>query len=83
MTHVELHICKTAREAEYLAHAGLPRYDLEPSKCGSCQNTVGEVFNRDGESVAWRPLTVVVWDNGLDVLCGKCTKAVDTVLAKL
>lgn len=74
--HVELHVCRTAKDAARLEYAGLPRYDIEPSHCGACNARVGEVNGTEG-AVFWRPLTVVVWENGVDVLCGKCTGPVD------
>lgn len=82
MNHVELHFCPTAKDAARLEYAGLPRYDLHPEPCGSCSARTGEVLNRDGESVAWKPFAVVVWDTGLDVLCNRCLKPVDKVLTK-
>lgn len=82
MYHVELHRCPTAQDAAQLQHAGLPRYDIETTACDHCGKRCGEVSNRDGETVAWRPLTVVVWDDGLAVLCGACTVPVDKILAK-
>lgn len=80
--HVELHRCPTAADAARLGHAGLPRYDIESTRCSNCAKPCGEVHNEDGTSVAWRPLTVVVWDEGVDVLCGTCTKPVDRLLQR-
>lgn len=79
--HVELHFCPTARDAARLQHAGLPRFDLEPSKCGACNARVGEVNGEDG-AVFWKPLTVVVWEDGVDVLCERCVRPVDKVTGK-
>lgn len=79
--HIELHYCPTARDAARLQHGGLPRYDIEPTKCGACMARVGEVENRDGTVVAWKPFAVVVSETVIDVVCGKCLKPVDKVLA--
>ena len=80
--HVELHFCRTARDAALLATAGLPRYDLEPEKCGACNARVGEVNGKE-DAVFWKPLTVVVWEDGVDVLCERCVRQVDKVTGTL
>lgn len=80
--HVELHRCPTAKDAARLWTAGLPRYDIEPSTCGACNRRVGEVVGSTDAARSWIPLTVVLWDDGIDVLCGKCTLGVDKVLAR-
>lgn len=77
--HVELHLCRTAHEAAQLAHGGLPRYDLEPSACDNCHARVGEVNGRDG-AVFWKPLVVVVWEDGIAALCERCLRPVDKVV---
>ncbi len=77
--HLELHYCPTAKDAARLQYGGLPRYDIEPAACGACHARVGEV-NGQGETVSWRALTVVVWDNGVDVLCARCTKPVQKLV---
>lgn len=77
--HVELHFCRTAKDAARLEYAGLPRYDIEPSRCGACHARVGEVNGSNEETVFWKPLTVVVWDTGVDVLCERCTSPVDKI----
>lgn len=73
--HVELHYCATATEAEHLGHGGLPRYDLEPSKCDACGARVGEVQGQ-GDTVLWRPLAVVLWEDGIATICARCVKPV-------
>lgn len=79
--HIELHYCRTARDSARLEHGGLPRYDLEPTRCSGCGTWIGEVANRDGTAVAWRPFAVVVWEDGLDALCvGRCLKALDKII---
>lgn len=80
--HIELHTCLTSKDAARLGHAGLPRYDIETGTvCGTCNRRVGEVQNSTGESVAWKPLTVVVWESGIGVLCAACTKSVDKLVS--
>ena len=82
MTHIEVHICNTARDAAYLSNAGLPRFDLEPgTKCSACTRRVGEVLNRDGDSVGWKRLGVVLTGDRIDVLCGTCLRPFDKLLA--
>ncbi|UVG35060.1 hypothetical protein SEA_CECE_311 [Microbacterium phage Cece] len=78
-THVELHFCHTARDAAALEKAGLPRYDLEPTRCGNCNARCGELHGDD--AVTWRPLAVVVWETGVSVLCGRCLKCVEKILS--
>ena len=78
--HIELHLCRTASEAQRLGYGGLPRYDLEPSTCDACGARVGEVQGQ-GDVMSWRPLTVVVWDTGLAALCARCVKPITKVVS--
>lgn len=80
MKHIELHHCETAGDAAHLVNGGLPRYDIEPSACDNCHARVGEV-NGQNDVVFWRPLTVVVWADGLAVLCGRCVKPVINIVS--
>lgn len=81
MRHIEAHYLESARDAAMLATAGLPRYDLEPVKCGSCSARCGEVFNPNGESVAWKPFAVVLNGETIATVCGRCFRYVDKSLA--
>lgn len=78
--HVELHFCRTATDAEHLGHGGLPRYDLEPSKCDACGARVGEVQGQ-GDTISWKPLAVVLWDEGIAALCTRCVKPITKVIS--
>ena len=79
MRHIEIHYLETARDAELLQHAGLPRYDLEPTRCGSCNARVGEVNGTDG-TVFWRALGVVLDGETVTVACARCLRPVDKAL---
>jgi len=80
LQHIEIHICETATDAARLGAAGLPRYDIEPSVCDSCNRRVGEVLNGNGESVAWKKLGVLLNGDDIAILCGTCLKPVDKAL---
>lgn len=79
MRHIEVHYCETARDAAQLQHAGLPRYDLEPSKCAACNSRVGEIDGQRGV-VFWRPLGVVLDGETVTVICAKCLSQIDKAL---
>lgn len=79
MRHIEIHYCETARDAASLQHAGLPRYDLEPTRCGACNGTTGEVEGSGG-TVSWRPFGVVLDGDTITTVCRKCLTAVDKAL---
>lgn len=79
MRHIEIHFCETARDAASLQHAGLPRYDLEPSPCSACGAKTGEVEGR-GDTVSWRPFGVLLDGETVTVICRKCLSQVDKAL---
>lgn len=79
LRHIEIHYAETARDAAELRHAGLPRYDLEPSRCASCKARIGEVQG-SGEAMFWKPLGVVLDGETVTVVCGKCLRSIDTAL---
>lgn len=79
LRHIEIHYAETARDAAELQHAGLPRYDIEPSKCAACSSRVGEVQGQ-GDTVFWRPLGVVLDGETVTVICAKCLKQIDKAL---
>lgn len=79
MIHYEIHYCETARDAAELRHAGLPRYDLEPTDCSACGVRVGEVNGTNG-AVFWRPLGVALNGDSIAVLCRTCLRPVTAAL---
>ena len=81
--HVEIHILPTAKDAARLEHAGLPRFDLEPTACGACNARVGELNNESDQPIAWRPFGVILDADTVDVLCRKCLAPFDKILPSL
>lgn len=79
MRHIEIHFCETARDAASLQHAGLPRYDLEPSACAACKVKTGEVESQHG-TVVWRPFGVVLDGDAITTVCRRCLAGVDKAL---
>lgn len=79
MTHVEIHWCETATDAARLQYAGLPRLDIEPSKCGACNTQVAEIEGRNG-TVSWRPCGLVLNGETIAVICARCFNGVDKAL---
>lgn len=79
LRHIEIHYAETARDAAELQYSGLPRYDIEPSKCAACLSRVGEVQGQNG-TVSWRPLGVVLDGDAVTVVCGKCVRSIDKAL---
>jgi hypothetical protein len=77
--HVEIHWLATATDAARLEHAGLPRLDLEPSKCTACNARVGEVNGQDG-TVTWKPCGLVLNGDDIGVICQRCYAPVDKSL---
>jgi hypothetical protein len=78
-SHIEIHWCETARDAERLAHAGLPRLDLEPQRCTACNARVGEVNGSNG-TVFWKPCGLVLNENDMGVVCKRCFARIDKAL---
>lgn len=78
--HIEVHWLETARDAEYLSRAGLPRLDIEPTACSSCNARVGEV-NGTHDAVFWKPCGIVLTGDTLAVICRGCFNKVDKALA--
>jgi len=82
LRHVEVHVIATAQDAARLSNAGLPRVDLEPQRCGSCDSACGEVAGQ-GTAVFWKPLGLVLDGEVLSVLCKTCLRPFDKVLRNL
>lgn len=78
-THTEIHWCETATDAARLQHAGLPRLDLEPQACTSCNARVGEVNGQNG-TVTWKPCGLVLNGESIGVICRRCAEPVDKSL---
>ncbi len=80
MTHIEIHWLETAKDAKWLEFAGLPRIDLEPSSCTSCNARVGEVNGAEG-TVFWKPCGLVLNGDAIGTVCRKCFAGIDKALA--
>ncbi len=80
--HVEVHVLTSARDAELLSQAGLPRLDLEPQTCSACTAKCGEIQGQNG-AVFWKPCAVVLDGEILAVLCKTCLRPFDKVCRNL